>query len=725
MYCVTEKEREYFKPIQGVNTDVTDMGHSSTSHHDEHEGMATDLNIAKVMIDKGNARIFDRAQEGTNKISKLKGNKLSVAINEILFTNKKLKDYSAHAIVITELPQVKQTLYRKFFLNLNGKLSEKYLFPGVALIETPGGDIEKYKIVDKELFMESIEASYLNKKVYPQKDRLDIYDGADKESLEKSLTEHPIPLHPAMKARIEAHIAESNGEFPTQAGIVGLHAEVQALNFVFHKLDELGIDHREGLKNTYIYTKRLVGEKNADFPACYNCSGILSGDEHVMTGRIHDTVTGNLAGDRSIVTELPSEVELKTERNDNDLPGSDISLSSLLTTGKSPIAVLESVYRLVEVAVDHPSKVAKEITEGKISELLAKLTEKGGMSFVVDAWTSLLQLLYKDGHMGEQDIINSLLPRRAHDSTKSLLYAMTGAKWSSDAVVRICALLSEVSKKEGCRAEIIRRLSMKQSGYEFAYHFLSQPADFFKLAKRGDELNKNDQAKHLLKESHLVPTNRELYEKSSRNIVNQRISGETNYASLLNTIKNTTQPATLVAYGKMQKDSAELEKAKTSTKQALDEFNAREKEENERRTNEMIASFDAHFDTQAALHDSSRQQKESEYARAQVLTALRQREKIPSFKGYISNVPENLFVASGNGKDAKNSLADVTTDELEARYFNLRLLDAPDLVNIYRGRVTTDELEARYFNLRLQDAPDLVGHRSPGKKTLAPPLLKD
>ena len=51
------------------------------------------------------------------------------------------------------------------------------------------------------------------------------------------------------------------------------------------KPDRIG--REEGLKRTYIYAKRLVGkEKNVDFPACYNCSGILSGPENVMTGRV-------------------------------------------------------------------------------------------------------------------------------------------------------------------------------------------------------------------------------------------------------------------------------------------------------------------------------------------------------------------------------------------------------------------------------------------------------
>lgn len=734
MYCVKEKERKDVQPIQDVNTDVINMDHPSVSHQDE--GLATNLNLAKVMIDRGNAEIFNRAQEGTNKISKLKGNKLSAAINETLFTNKKLKDYAAHAIVVAELPQVEQTLYRKFFLNLNGKLSKKDLFPGVELIETPGGDVEKYKVVDENVFIDAIQKSYLNKKIYTQKGRPEIYDGASKELLEEALTERPISLHPAMKARIEAHIAENNGEFPTQAGIAGLHAEVQALNFAFHKFDELGIDRQEGLRNTYLYTKRLVGEKNADFPACYNCSGILSGTEHVMTGRIDGTNTSKLNVESSETPELLT-------------PTQPFSLD--LTADKSPEAVLENVSRLVAAAVNHPDEVAQKVKEGRVGGDLAQLTDKGGMSLVVDAYVSLIALLYRDGYLKEQDIIDLLLPARNHDSVKSLLHSLTGAAWSSDAVRKIGILLSEIAKSDAYRIEIIRRLSLSQSGYDFKNHSLLAPADFYKLAKRADKLKSNDNVKQLLNKNGLIPKDRELYKRSFGPVRENEITIEKDYASLLNTIESTIRPVTLAANNQIKKENAELDKARVNTKEALDLFNLKEKQENEDRINEMIDAFSVHTATQEALHDISRQVKQVTYSLAQEAKLQRQYEKTPSFKNSVANVPETLFVSESQKDVSEQDVSAVpesntlTAEKMEQRVaallqsqkmspegeYRIAILKSPRVpstqvdMSAIRENIKNDELANRLLALRLPDVPSQRVSKPVEKRTLLPPLLKD
>ncbi|MDE9493582.1 RHS repeat protein [Xenorhabdus bovienii] len=239
----------------------------------------TDLDTAKKMINKSTENILQKAQEGTESVNKIKSEKAKGAAAEVLkFTNNKLKGYAAHAVVVSELSD--RVIYKRQFLNLPGSLSKNNLFPGVELMEGNSSSPQSYKVINSETFLNGIQDAYSSKKIYPLRNQKDAVKTPE-------FTETPDPLHPIIKERIIEHLEKNKNILPTTAGIAGLHAEVQALNFVLHRLDALDIDRDEGLTNTYIYTKRLVGkERNVDFPACHNCSGILSGREQVMTGRV-------------------------------------------------------------------------------------------------------------------------------------------------------------------------------------------------------------------------------------------------------------------------------------------------------------------------------------------------------------------------------------------------------------------------------------------------------
>ncbi|MEQ1963591.1 RHS repeat-associated core domain-containing protein [Xenorhabdus khoisanae] len=241
--------------------------------------LKSDLDEARKMVNKSTENIFQKAQEGTESVNKIKSEKAKGAFAENLkFTNKKLKDYAAHAAVISEVSD--RVIYRRQFLNLPGSLSKNNLFPGVKLVEENSRSSQFYEVIDRKAFLDGIKDAYSSKKIYPPRDKMDVVKIPE-------FTETPDQLHPVIEKRITEHLEKNKNRLPTTAGIAGLHAEVQALNFVLHRHDALGIDRHEGLVNTYIYTKRLVGkEKNADFPACHNCSGILSGSEQVMTGRV-------------------------------------------------------------------------------------------------------------------------------------------------------------------------------------------------------------------------------------------------------------------------------------------------------------------------------------------------------------------------------------------------------------------------------------------------------
>lgn len=197
------------------------------------------------------------------------------------FTHSKLKNYAAHAGVLNTLQP--DAVYKDGFLNLPGSLGNKNTFPGVELIEDkvnpalsqyhpdnlgksrkwrPEASLGYYRVADTEAFISGIRGQY-----------------------ESSGTD----LHAVVEGRIRDHLLANNNVLPKMAGIAGLHAEVQALNYIVSNPDIEG-GNAERLNGSYIFTQRLVGNVNEDFPACYNCSGIISGLENVMTGRVNNDV---------------------------------------------------------------------------------------------------------------------------------------------------------------------------------------------------------------------------------------------------------------------------------------------------------------------------------------------------------------------------------------------------------------------------------------------------
>ncbi|MBC8954991.1 RHS repeat-associated core domain-containing protein [Xenorhabdus sp. PB62.4] len=272
------------------NNPVTFTDRDGLIREDQHERHSdtvpgTDLGIAHRMIDHSTRRIFQQAQNGTDRINAEKSvARKNAFAGETKFTNKKLKEYAAHAAVVAVLDD--RVIYTRHFLNLPGSLEsdEKKRFPGVSLSGDNVGTTPSYEVTDRQQFIGGIKKAYSEKKIYSHRNATPVTKPTD-------FGEKPVPLHPIIEKRIIEHLDKNNNRLPMMAGIAGLHAEVQALNFALHRFDELGIDSQESLERTYIYTKRLVGkDKNADFPACFNCSGILRGKERVMTGRVATTL---------------------------------------------------------------------------------------------------------------------------------------------------------------------------------------------------------------------------------------------------------------------------------------------------------------------------------------------------------------------------------------------------------------------------------------------------
>ncbi|WP_272872613.1 RHS repeat-associated core domain-containing protein, partial [Aliivibrio fischeri] len=199
---------------------------------------------------------------------------------DMTFTNAKLKTYAAHAGFLN-LSSSETPIFRSGFVNLPGSLRNKNTFPGVRLIEPKiRRGFDEYspeKLKTSEKWKPEISLGY-----YQVKD-LDAFINGVKDLYSSSGSK----LHDIVEGRIRNHITNNNNILPKMAGIAGLHAEVQALNHIVSMSDAEGTTASK-LSSSYIYTQRLVGDRNKDFPACHNCSGIINGLENVMTGRVKD-----------------------------------------------------------------------------------------------------------------------------------------------------------------------------------------------------------------------------------------------------------------------------------------------------------------------------------------------------------------------------------------------------------------------------------------------------
>lgn len=223
-------------------------------------------------------KILDEAEANELSLKELKPKIREKKSRDMKYTNAKLKNYAAHAGFLN-ISSDEAPVFKSGFINLPGSLSGKNTFPGIRLMS------EKIRRGFEDYSPEKLKTS---KKWRPEMslgyyrvESPDIFIGAIKELYSASGPE----LHQIVERRIRNHIANNNNVLPKMAGIAGLHAEVQALNHIV-SMPETEDSVASKLSSSYIYTQRLVGARNEDFPACHNCSGIINGLENVMTGRV-------------------------------------------------------------------------------------------------------------------------------------------------------------------------------------------------------------------------------------------------------------------------------------------------------------------------------------------------------------------------------------------------------------------------------------------------------
>jgi len=138
------------------------------------------------------------------------------------------------------------------FTNILAKVPS---FDGVAM----SADGSTFTIVDQGKFMKAVENAY--------------NDAGQK-------------LNPLTKQNIQDYIS-SQTSFPVQAGVPGLHAEVQSLNSVYNSVPD---PTKINLGDINIATNKIgktssAGQQGGSFQACKHCGGIIPPEVNVTTGR--------------------------------------------------------------------------------------------------------------------------------------------------------------------------------------------------------------------------------------------------------------------------------------------------------------------------------------------------------------------------------------------------------------------------------------------------------
>lgn len=223
-------------------------------------------------------KILDKTKANEDRLSTLAPKKKEKESRAMEYTVNKLKKYAAHAGFLSA-PSGKTPVFKAGFKNLPGSLSNKTKFPGISLLN------EKIREGLEEFSPEKLKTT----KKWSPEINFGYYFIEDIEKymseIKKLYAESGQELHQVVERRIRNHIHDNNNILPKMAGIAGLHAEVQALNNLLSTSNiEGGVASK--LSSSYIYTQRLVGAVNEDFPACHNCSGIINGLENVLTGRV-------------------------------------------------------------------------------------------------------------------------------------------------------------------------------------------------------------------------------------------------------------------------------------------------------------------------------------------------------------------------------------------------------------------------------------------------------
>lgn len=234
------------------------------------------IRVRGAQASRDTQTLRDQAKENSKDLAKLSESKKALFLmrNPGMLTEKRLEALTAHAAVTWNLGMS----YRSGFFNLPGSLSPKNLFPGVDLKpEAPKSDSGGLRLH----ITPAQTNSYFSDRYYVSD--INALIGGVHAAYRKAGTR----LHPYTEHRIRLHINANKFWLRNEDGIPGLHAEVVAINKILllksnkEKTDAV-------LRDAIVFTERLAKGNGqlpgAAFPACYNCSGILSSTLFVPTG---------------------------------------------------------------------------------------------------------------------------------------------------------------------------------------------------------------------------------------------------------------------------------------------------------------------------------------------------------------------------------------------------------------------------------------------------------
>ncbi|WP_175650702.1 RHS repeat-associated core domain-containing protein [Pseudomonas sp. Marseille-P9899] len=227
--------------------------------------------------------ILSSAKLNSEQLQKMKPAKRQAYLRDRpdLITEGKLKTMAAHAGAVRR----DSGDYYAGFTNFPGSVSAKNPFPGVTLIN-------RQRTVSLKLSQYVPETTApLNTSVAYQND-VDYYLVSNSTALlngvKKAYADNGFSLHPFIERSIRQHIENNSYTIPVNAGIPGLHAEVQAINALLNLSESESINM--ALSETTVFTERLTAGRGynlgASFPACFNCNGILPSLVDVVTGRL-------------------------------------------------------------------------------------------------------------------------------------------------------------------------------------------------------------------------------------------------------------------------------------------------------------------------------------------------------------------------------------------------------------------------------------------------------
>ncbi|VWD18718.1 hypothetical protein [Burkholderia contaminans] len=432
----------------------------------------------------------------------------------------------------------------------------------------------------------------------------------------------------------------------------------------------------------------------------------------------------------SVYPEAMAHFRTKLQKLGLDADQIDYAIGTRPTSNITQLTLKQATRILAEmpaIACLSPKKAADFIrstnSNGEhIGSHISKLIENGAPHMLADIYINLLKTLYENGAIGSSEAISLLLPRKNHDNISALSHALTGSAWNSDTTTRLILLLARLSEANMADpAKIVAHLSLAQSGYSFKNTHLSLPADFYKLAKRAQIKNENHLAISILRNSNLIPKDRDLNKFRDKSDSSNIPTFDKSTESILSRALNKTIPEVVLNRKLIDRENTKLNQAKASLVDRLNQQRLLDKEVARERETQALENLEKFLTHTHTAFQASRTQKEEIYAHPHQIKRFKTNDPLPSNLSATSPHENPSTTSPTTDQVASSSLQNPepsptsgsripSTGELEQRLSRLKW-----------GHVPTErELSERLLRLR---ADRVFTPHAPTE--LQPPLKKD